>query len=92
KPLDEKYGQKFRSEARSLADKAVDAGEKQKPQTTLEAYLLHEEYYKQLSEKPETKTTTTTDSGKKSVPKAKGRETQGDFADVLAEMKANAKS
>ena len=48
KPLDDKYGQKFRSEARDLADKAVEAGEEKKPQTTLEAYLLHEKYYKNL--------------------------------------------
>lgn len=92
KPLDDKYGQKYRSEARDLADKAVDAGDEKKPQTTLEAYLLHEKYYKQLSEKKDvTKETTTTDSGKGTIP-VKGRKESGKFTDVLKEMKDRCKS
>lgn len=92
KPLDDKYGQKFRSEARTLADKAVDSGDEKKPQTTLEAYLLHEKFYKQLSEKKDKKKTTATDTGKGTVPVADGREKPGSFKDVLAEMKAKAKN
>lgn len=88
KPLDDKYGQKFRSEARDLADKAVDDGTETKPQTTLEAYLLHEKFYKQLSDKKPEKKSTTTDNGKSTVIKVKGRQDSGSFTEVLDEMKA----
>ncbi|KKK89213.1 hypothetical protein LCGC14_2735350, partial [marine sediment metagenome] len=89
KPLDVKYGQKYRSEARELADKAVDDGSEKKPQTTLEAYLLHEKYYIQLSEKAKKtdKKTTTTDNGKGTIPVTEGRDKPGKFQDVLSEMK-----
>ena len=86
KPLDDKYGQKFRSEARTLADKTVDEGDEKKPKTTLEAYLLHEKFYKQLSEKKGVKKSTATDSGKETVI-VKGRKEAGKFDDVLQEMK-----
>ena len=91
KPLDDEYGQKYRSEARELADKAVEAGEEKKPQTTLEAYLLHEKFYKQLSEKKDVKKATPTDSGKSTVP-VKGRKEQGKFTEVLNEMKTRCKT
>ncbi len=91
-PLDEEYGQKYRSEARSLADKAVDAGDEKKPQTTLEAYLLHEKFYKQLSEKKDVKKSTTTDNGKSTVTVIKGRKESGKFQDILKEMKDRCKT
>ena len=91
KPLDDKYGQKYRSEARALADKAVDDGDEKKPQTTLEAYLLHEKYYKQLSEKKPVKKSTSTDTGKDTVL-VKGRKDSGDFKEVLQEMKDRCKT
>jgi hypothetical protein len=91
-PLDDKYGEKFRSQARKLADEAVEKGEAQKPQTTLEAYLLHEKYYKQLSEKTDKKTTTT-DNGKGTVPvKSDVKKKPGTLKDVLSEMKSKAKT
>lgn len=86
KPLDEQYGQKYRSEARALADKAVDDGVDKKPQTTLESYLLHEKFYKQLSEKKDVKKTSATDTGKGTIP-IKGRKDQGKFSEVLDDMK-----
>ncbi len=92
KPLDDKYGQKFRSEARDLADKAVNDGAETKPRTTLEAYLLHEKFYKQLSEKKPAKKSTTTDNGKSTVPKAKGRKDAGSLKDVLKEMQDRCKT
>jgi phage-related minor tail protein len=91
KPLDDKYGQKYRSEARDLADKAVEDGSEKKPQTTLEAYLLHEKYYKQLSEKKPSKKSTSTDTGKETVL-VKGRKDGGKFTDVLQEMKDRCKT
>lgn len=91
KPLDEEYGQKYRSEARKLADKAVEDGDVPKPQTTLESFLLHKKYYAQLKESNKTEKTTPTDSGKNTVPvKANGK--PGSFADVLAEMKSKCKN
>lgn len=92
KPLDDKYGQKFRSEARSLADKAVEDGKEEKPSTTLDAYLLHEKFYKQLSEKKDKKKTTPTDNGKGTASVAKGREDSGSYDEVLSEMKARCKT
>ena len=91
KPLDDRYGQKYRSEARTLADKAVEDGTEKKPQTTLEAYLLHEKFYKTLSEKKDKTKTTSTDTGKSTVP-VKVQHKPGKLMDVLNEMKSRAKS
>jgi colicin import membrane protein len=92
KPLDEKYGAKFRSEARAMADKSVEDGESKKPQTTLEAYLLHEKFYRKLSEKPKKKKKDAppTDKGKGTVVVGTDREKQGTLDEVLSEMKARA--
>jgi colicin import membrane protein len=92
KPLDEEYGQKYRSEARALADKAVEDGTEPKPQTTLEAYILHKKMYSTLAEKTDdSKKTTTTDGGKKTVT-VKAEQKAGKFDDVLAEMKSKCKT
>ncbi len=90
KPLDEQYGEKYRSEARSLADKAVEDGTDKKPQTTLEAYLLHQKFYKELSEKTDVKTATT-DKGK-GTKVVKTELKPGKFDDVLKEMKSKCKT
>ena len=90
-PLDEEFGAKFRSEARTMADKAVESGEETKPQTTLEAYMLHKKMYSQLAKKSDKKKTTATDNGKGTKvvqPELK----PGTYAEVLAEMKAKCKT
>jgi flagellar biosynthesis chaperone FliJ len=93
KPLDDKYGQKFRSQARELADKAVDEGRERKPTNALEAYLIHEKFYIELSEKAKNESkSTATDSGKGSKSTKATKPKQGTLKEVLAEMKSKAKN
>lgn len=91
-PLDKEFGKKYRSEARVMADKAVEDGTEKKPNTTLEAFLLHKKFYEQLSAKEAEKKTTSTDNGKSTKAIAPGPKKPGKMSDVLKEMKEKCKT
>ena len=95
KPLDKKYGAKFRNEAIRLADKKVaenpigaSAGS---PEAFIETYNLLEECYQELKDKESAaqKKTVATDTGWRTIPLEELSE--GSFNEIVAQMKKEGK-
>ncbi len=90
-PLDEKFGAKFRNEAKKMADDLVDSGKEPQPNTELAAYLLMEKCYAQVKEKSEKTGKKTSpvpaDNGFGGVPFKEDTAKEGTLQEVLSEMR-----
>lgn len=86
KPLDEKFGGKYRNPAQELANKLIKDGKETEPQDAIDAYFLMEKCYTQLEKKP---SDTVTDDGKGGTATPLADRKTGTTEDVLADMKKN---
>jgi hypothetical protein len=90
KPLDSQYGAKFRTKAVKMAEELVAEGKESQPEDALDARMLLEKCYKQLSSKDETKEEKTkipTDNGAGAFSFVGSEIKEGSLNDVMGQLR-----
>lgn len=87
--LDAKFSPKYRNDAISLAKKLVKEGKEKPVEDGVDAMILMEKCYKQLSETEKPKENVPTDTGDGGVTPPASSRKQGTVEEVLADMKQN---
>lgn len=86
---DDEFGAKFRNEAVKMADKLTNDGDVERPNNSLDGYLLMKRCYQEVRKQTEKKTVAATDTGGGSVPVNETESKPGTFSQVLDDLKKN---